>query len=183
MKKLYVPLLLLFIVIAALTEQGCDILNNLFLNMPIKESLEYSGSDTQIYIQKHFCLDDYDEFDDNIDNIEAVKYVGALYRTDSCSAGLHGNAVLRLLKNDGVSEIWNVKIASWNAGDYTKDKGVFEIHLEPAEIDSFNVYVSNFANNVCFYAELLVTDVGADNDPPYDLYGKVELVVELDIKP
>ncbi|MEJ2506267.1 MAG: hypothetical protein P8Y81_08380, partial [Ignavibacteriaceae bacterium] len=113
MKKLYTLLLFAFIVIAAITEQGCDILNNLFLDQPLKQTIKTEGSSNDIKEIKTFSLSDYDAFDDNIENIVGITYMSAAYFTETYSDSLTGKNIIVTLYagfDDSGPIVWSVTI-------------------------------------------------------------------------
>ena len=182
MKKIYIPLLLLFVIVAALTEQGCDILNNLFLDQALKQTIETTGNNSDIQNSKPFCLSDYDAIDDNIDNIVSITYVSAAYFTESYSEGLTGqNIVATLYAGDGVTVIWQVTIPFGVASDYVNNP--YEIVLTPEQVAAFNSYLANYENDDCYIAELIVQNVNDNDGPPFSLTGRVEIVVQMEIQP
>ena len=83
MKKIYKYKykFLILITFIALSIQSCDILNNFFLNLPLKQSVTSTGNGPTIFETETFCLSDYDAYADNIDEIQSVTYLAALYRT------------------------------------------------------------------------------------------------------
>jgi hypothetical protein len=184
MKKLYTLLLFAFIVIAAITEQGCDILNNLFLDQPLKQTIVVkSGSGSDIKDIKTFSLSDYDAFDDNVESIESLTYVSAAYFTEDYSPGLTGtNIVVTLYAGDGTDGplVWSVTIPFGQASDYVKKP--YKIKLTPDEIAEFNKYLADYENNDTYTAELKVENVSGDSTP-YSLTGRVEIIVQMEIKP
>jgi len=184
MKKLYTLLLFAFIVIAAITEQGCDILNNLFLDQPLKQTIKTEGSDNNIKEIKTFSLSDYDAFDDNVESIESLTYVSAAYFTEDYSSGLTGtNIVVTLYAgfDDSGPLVWSVTIPFGQASDYVKKP--YKIKLTPDEIAEFNRYLADYENNDTYTAELKVENVNGNDPPPYYLIGRVEIIVQMEIKP
>jgi len=182
MKKLYTLLLLIFVIIAAITEQGCNILSNLFLNLPIKQTIATSGSDNVIFETESFCLSDYEAYNDNVDEVQSIKYVAAAYFTESYSpSDLNAsNIVATLYASDGFTVIFQVFIPYAEPDDYVNNP--YEIELTPEQIALFNQLLADYENNDCYTAELRVQDVSGSSTP-YQLTGRIEIVVELEIKP
>ena len=182
MKKLYASLLLMFIIVAALTEQGCDILNNLFLDQALKQTIVTTGNNSVIFDSVSFCLSDYEAIDENIDNVIGITYVSAAYITESYSEGLTGtNIVATLYAGDGVTVIWQEVIPFGSASDYVNNP--YEIELEPEEIALFNQYLADYENNDCYYAKLTVENVNDNNGPPFSLTGRIEIIIDMEIQP
>jgi hypothetical protein len=184
MKKLYTLLLFAFIVIAAITEQGCDILDNLFLDQPLKQTIVTTGSSNDIKEIKTFRLSDYDAFDDNVESIESLTYVSAAYFTEDYSTGLTGTNIVVTLyagfDNSGPI-VWSVTIPFGQASDYVKKP--YKIKLTPDEIAEFNRYLADYENNDTYTAELKVENVNDDDGAPYSLTGRIEIIVQMEIKP
>lgn len=181
MKKLYTLLLSIFIVVAAITEQGCDILNNLFLDQPLKQTIIVtSGNGDDIFESKSFCLSDYDAFDDNVESIESLTYVSAAYFTVSYSDGLTGTNIVVTLTTGISDTVWQVTIPFGQASDYVNKP--YKIKLTDEQIQKFNKYLAAYENNDCYTAELKVEKVNGDSTP-YSLTGRVEIIVQMEIKP
>jgi hypothetical protein len=180
MKKLYASLLLLFIIVAALTEQGCDILNNLFLNQALKQPIKTSGDTNPIYNSETFCLSKYDAIDDNIDNIIAITYVSAAYFTESyLPSDLGATDIKVTLKAEDGTVIFVASIPNASASNYVKNP--YEIELSANEIALFNQYLADYENSDCYTAELSLNATGSST--PYSLTGRIEIVVQMEIKP
>ena len=184
MKKLYTLLLFAFIVIAAITEQGCDILNNLFLDQPLKQTIKTEGSSNDIKEIKTFSLSDYDAFDDNIENIVGITYMSAAYFTETYSDSLTGKNIIVTLYagfDDSGPVVWSVTIPFGQASDYVKKP--YKIKLTPDEIAEFNRYLADYEKNDTYTAELKVESVNDDDGPPYSLTGRIEIIVQMEMKP
>ena len=76
--KYIFPLLIAFIV---LINDGCDILSNFSINLPLKQGITAVGSNTTINNSSTVYLSDYDAYSTNIENIQSIKHVAVLYRT------------------------------------------------------------------------------------------------------
>ena len=81
MKKLYKYIFLFLVSFIFFFNQGCDILENFFLNLPLKQPITTTGNGPVISETEVVCLAEYDAYQDNIDEIQNVVYVSALYRT------------------------------------------------------------------------------------------------------
>ena len=53
---------------------GCDQFENVFLNLPINKEITATGNGPDIFERETICFSDYDSFNDNADDIEAVSY-------------------------------------------------------------------------------------------------------------
>lgn len=196
MKNIYKPGFLILIMITALSFQSCDILQNFFLNLPIKESIVSTGNGPTISEIETFCLEDYDAYEDNIDDIQSVTYVAALYRTltaaenstsppDSVylTPGLAGqNILVTVVDGDGVP-IFSRTLPTAVAADYIDTP--YEIELTTSEITLINNYLAQYKEgiNLCFTATLTMNNISAGSGPPYTLTGQVELLLSIEIAP
>ena len=182
MKKIYIPLLLIFIIAAAFVEQGCDILNNLHIYVPLKQTIVISGSSTNPSSSAQFSLSDYEQFKDNKGSIQDISYLQAAYATVSYSPGLHGtNIMVTLRANSDNSTIFSQHIPFVSASQYVNQP--ITIGLTGAEIALFNRYLANYDNSDSFTAELELQNVSDDDGPPFSLTGEVTFIIELEIKP
>ncbi len=186
MKNIYNHGFLILIVIVAMLFQGCEILENFFLNLPLKQPITSSGSNTTITEFENICLQDYDAYSDNIDEIQSVEYVAALYRTlDSpqLTPGLAGqNINVTVVDGDGIL-IFSQDLPTAVAGDYIDTP--YEIELTTSEISILNEYLAQYKENqnLCFTATLTMSNISAGQGPPYTLTGQVELLLSIELAP
>jgi hypothetical protein len=160
---------------------SCDQFQNLFLNLPLKTEITASGNGPNIFEVKSFCLSDYDSFNDNIDDVKAIRYVAAAYLTITSSPGLQGTGITATLyRGDGVTALFSVTLPTAVAADYIDNP--FEIVLTEAQIDLLNSYLADYKNNDCFVARLTVANVTDNDGPPFSITGQVEIVVELELE-
>ncbi|HEY6435614.1 MAG TPA: hypothetical protein VIY47_03425, partial [Ignavibacteriaceae bacterium] len=135
MKNIYNKGLLILIISVATLFQGCEILENYFLNLPLKQPITSTGSNTTISEVENICLQDYDAYQDNIDEIQSITYVAALYRTlDSpqLTPGLAGqNINVTVVDGDGIL-IFSRDLPTAVATDYIDTP--YEIELNTGEI-------------------------------------------------
>ena len=181
MKKLYIPLLLVFIIAAAFMQQGCDILNNLFLNQSLKQSIVATGSTNPITQSEMFCLSDYDAFNDNVDDIQGIKYLSAAYFTEKYSPSDLGatNITVTLRSTSDNEDIFTVNIPNASASNYINNP--YKIELNANDIAKFNQYLAEFKTNDCYYAKLSLNATGSGTE--YSLTGRIEIVIEMEMKP
>jgi hypothetical protein len=178
MKKLFKPLLVLFGITLIIGFFSCDELENLFINLAVKEEITASG-DGPISESSFFCLSNFDEINDNIDRIQEIKYVAAAYRTLSATSGLTGDLVASLFSDDG-TQIFSITIPNVQVEGFIDNP--FELVLTQAEIDLFNSYLADYQNKDCYTATLSVVNITAGSGPPYMLTGIIEVVVEIKTK-
>jgi hypothetical protein len=98
MTKIYKPLLIFCTSFIFLGFNSCDVLEKLFLNLPIKETITADGNGPDIFETETVCLTDYDAFNDNVDNIQSIQYVSAAFHsldwTPSNLGGMNISATL-----------------------------------------------------------------------------------------
>ena len=196
MKKIYNYGFLILITIIALSFQSCDILENYFLNLPLKQAIVSTGNGPTISEIETFCLSDYDAYSDNIDEIQSVTYLAVLYRTltaaensnpppDSVylTPGLAGqNINVTVVDGDG-NLVFSRNLPSAVAADYIDTP--YEIELTTSEITLLNDYLAQYKvdSNLCFTATLTMDNISAGQGPPYTLTGQVELLLSLELVP
>jgi hypothetical protein len=181
MKFNFKMLISVLAIIIALSSTSCDKFENVFLNLPIKTEITATGNGPDIFERETICLSDYDSFNDNVDDVEAVKYVTSAYFTITSTAGLQGTGIMATLyQGDGVTPLFSITLPSAVASDYIDNP--LKIELTPQQIDLLNNYLADYNTNNCFVAELRVANVSANSGPPYSITGQFEMVVELQIK-
>jgi len=189
MKNLYNLKRLIFLAFVALIFQSCDILENFFLNLPMKQPITSTGNGPTISEAETICLSDYEAYQDNIDDIQSVVYVAALYRTldtPQLTPGLTGSNINVEVRDGNGNLLFSQNLPTANADDYIETPYMLE--LSTTEIALINGYLALFKdpvywNSVCFTATLTVDDVSGNSGPPYTLTGQVELLVKLEIAP
>lgn len=185
MKNHYKHILFIALLITAFSSQSCDVLNNLFLNLPLKQEIESSGNGPDISETEFFCMSDYDSYRDNIESIKNILYVSAAYLTLDSSPGLEGTNISATLKDGLGNIIFTRNLPTAKAIDYLNNP--YEIVLTETETAVLNDYLAKYKEpgfaDLCFSAELLVENVTDDDGPPYYLTGQVELVVEIEMEP
>ena len=189
MKNAYNLKNLILIIFTALTFQSCEILENFFLNLPMKQPITSTGNGPTISEAETICLSDYEAYEDNIDDIQAVEYVSALYRTldtPQLTADLTGSNINVTVRDGNNNLIFSKNLPTANADDYIETP--YELELTTAEIALMNGYLAlfddpDFWNTVCFTATLTVDNVAGNTGPPFTLTGQVELLVKLEIAP
>lgn len=168
--------LLLFILI---TSTSCSQFENLFVNLPIKKKITASGNGPTVFETELFCLSDYDAYNDNKDDIKAIKYVSAAYFTVSASAGLQGSSLsASVFRSDGVTPLFSVTLPNPVAANYINNP--YKLELTQAQIAAFNASLADYKNEDCFIAELRISNVSGTGEPPYSITGQIEIVVELE---
>jgi hypothetical protein len=181
MKNIKKILLLLIIIAIGFSGTSCDQFDNIFLNLPIKKEITASGNGPDIFETETICLTDYDSYNDNVDDVEGIKYVNSAYFTITATDGLQGTGIVAtLFEGDGITPLFSVTLPTAVADDYIDNP--LEIELTPQQIETLNNYLVDYTTNNCFVAELRVQNVSGTAGPPYSITGQVELVVELKMK-
>lgn len=186
MKKINSLKILLLIITFVLSFQGCEILENYLLNLPLKQPITSTGNGPTISETESICLEDYDAYSDNIDEIQSVEYVAALYRTletSQLTPGLAGqNINVTVVDGDGLL-IFTRNLPTAVADDYIDTP--YKIELTNSEVALLNGYLALYKenNNLCFVATLTMNNISAGQGPPYTLTGQVELLLSLEIAP
>lgn len=160
---------------------GCDQFENVFLNLPINKEITATGNGPDIFERETICFTDYDSFNDNIDDVEAIKYVTSAFFTITATPGLQGTGIIATLyRGDGITPLFTFTMPSAVADDY-KNKPL-KLVLNQQQIDLLNNYLADYKTNNCFVAELRVANVTGVSGPPYSITGQFEMVVELKLK-
>ncbi len=181
MKIIYKPLFILIAIAIGFSGISCDQFNNIFLNLPIKKEITATGNGPDIFETESICFTDYDSYNDNIDDVEGIKYVTSAYFTITSTAGLQGTGIMAtLFQGDGVTPLFSVTLPTAVADDYIDNP--LEIELTPQQIETLNNYLADYETNNCFVAELKVANVSGSAGPPYSITGQFEMVVELKMK-
>jgi hypothetical protein len=181
MKNISWVLNIILIIFVGLGGISCDKFENLFLNLPLKKEITASGNGPNIFERETFCLSDYDSFNDNIDDIEEIKYVTSAFFTVSSTSGLQGSQIIATLyEEDGFTPLFSITLPTGVADDYINNP--LEIQLTPQQIDVLNAYLAEYQTNDCFVAELSVANVFGSVGPPYSITGQFEIVVEMKLK-
>jgi hypothetical protein len=199
MKNKYIYIILSLVAFIVFLNQGCDILNNFSLNLPLKQGITATGNNTTISSSKTVHLSDYDAYSDNIDKIKNIKYLAALYRTlprgenpspppDSLNLtpGLTGeNIIVSVTDGDG-NLVFTRNLPSAAADDYLTTP--YEVKLTDDEIILMNEYLAEYKDPVKretlnFTGTITMNNISAGSGPPYTLTGQVEILVELEIEP
>jgi hypothetical protein len=199
MKKIKKYLLLILITSTVFLNQSCDILENFFLNLPLKQGITSTGTGTTVDGSETVYLSDYDAYADNIDEIDSIKYLAALYRTlprgenpspppDSLdlTPGLVGEDILVTVTDGDGNLVFTRSLPTAAAEDYLETP--YEIELTGDERTLMNQYLADYKDPV--KRELLsftgtVTMNGVPAPPAGQvnvLTGMVEILLELEIK-
>jgi hypothetical protein len=172
-------LLKYFVAISALLLlNSCDPFEERYITLALETELETFGVGPNITISDNICLSEEDEYSDNVDDIEEIKYVAAAYTTISASPGLRGtNLTLRVYQSDGVTLLFDYIVPTFVAADYINNP--LEIELTQQEIENVNNYLKNHKQDNCFIAVLTVNNAQDNDGSPFYINGKVQFLTEL----
>jgi hypothetical protein len=181
MKKFNRLLLFGFLILTLLTFNGCDPFDDVYLTLAMDTEFSTIGAGSDIYISTNMCLSDFEDYDDNKDNLEEIRYISSAYLTINATQGLQGNNLtLTLYQADGTTILFQYVVPTFIASNYINNP--LEIVLTQQEIGNINTYLKNPQQNKCFVATLTVSNVQSSSTP-YQLSSKLEFLTELKIKP
>lgn len=181
MKKLNRILLFGFVLLTSISFNGCDPFNDVFLTLAMETEFSTIGAGSNISISSNLCLSDFDDYEDNKDNLEEIRYLSSAYVTINATQGLQGqNLTLTLYQADGATVLFRYILPTFVAASYINNP--LEIILTQQEISNINAYLTNPKEDKCFVATLEVSNVTASSTP-YDLSSKIDFLTELKIKP
>jgi len=180
MKKLNV-LLLTIIASASVALNSCEPFEDTYVKLAMDTELEeqVAGVDN-IKITSDFCLSEFDEYNDNIDQIEEIRYVESAYFTLEGPADLSGdNLKLRLFESDGTTLLFEFVLPNFIAANYVTKPLI--LNLSEEEIAAVNNYLLNYKVDDCFKVEMSVENVKPVNQI-FKIKSKVELLAEIKVK-
>lgn len=179
MKKIYKVLFGLLTISSMFLFSHCDFQDDVYVNLDMDTELNAFGAGDSVNTSSDFCLDNFDDYSDNVENLESIQYLSAAFFTTEESNGLNGNLTFRLYQGDGTTLLCEVNVPDFNADDYLDKPLPFDLTDE--EINNINEYLANYKENQCFKAELIVTNV-SDNDGLYfQLNGRVDFLARLKV--
>ncbi|UCH66181.1 MAG: hypothetical protein JSW63_03350 [Ignavibacterium sp.] len=190
MKKLYKPILIFCISFIFLGFNSCDVLEQLFLNLKVKQEFHATGNGPDIFDTVEDNLINYDAFNDNYDQIQSLKYVSAAYyTTGAIPSNLGGVNISAKIEDCAGNIILEQSLPTGTASDYINDP--YEFILTEDEIAVFNNWLAEYKSctqcitqDLCsyFYAEVRVEQVTPAGSGPYTLDGVVEIIIEIEAK-
>jgi hypothetical protein len=181
MKNLKQLILFGLIIATSLAFNGCDPFDDVYLTLAMDTEFSTIGIGSDIFISTNMCLSDFEDYDDNRDKLEEIRYVTSAYLTINATTGLRGqNLTLTLYQANGSTVLFQYVIPTFVAATYINNP--FEIVLTPQEINNINAYLTNPQDDKCFVATLTVSNVQS-NSTPYQLSSKLDFLTELKIKP
>ena len=181
MKKFNKFILASLLVLSALALNGCDPFDDLYLTLAMDTEFNTEAPVSEVILTEDFCLSKFDDYNDNSDNIEEIKYISAAYLTLDPSNGLQGEFRLKLYRTDTNALLFDYTVPSFVA-DSSINKPLL-INLNQEQINNINTYLINPKVDKCFRAVLEVNNATDNDGAPFQLHGKVEFLTELQVKP
>jgi hypothetical protein len=160
---------------------GCDELNKLKVNVPLIVNFSTSGTNTQLTESESFCLSDYEDWRENQEDVNSATFVSAAYWTESASLGLQGDVTV-VLANQFGDELITYTISNYAPASNINIPVTLE--LNEKQIDAINNYLSLIGdqqNDLCFQASLTLSNI-TGTATPFQLRGRVEIVIEADVE-
>jgi hypothetical protein len=167
--------------IALLVINSCDPMDDVYLTLALETEFNTIGAGSNISISSDLCLSDFDDYEDNKEDLEEIRYITSAYFTLSATQGLQGqNLTLTLYEANGSTQLFRYILPTFVASTYIGNP--LEITLTQQEISNINAYLTNPQDDKCFVATLEVSNVTASTTT-YNLNSKLEFLTELKIKP
>lgn len=180
MKKLNTFLLAGFF-LSLVAFNGCDPIDDVYLTLALETEFSTVGAGSSISISSDLCLSDFEDYEDNKEELEEIRYVTSAYFTINATPGLQGqNLTLTLYQANGTTQLFRFVVPTFVAANYINNP--LEIVLTQQEISNINAYLTDPQVDKCFIAKLEVSNVTA-SATPYNLNSKLEFLTELKIKP
>jgi hypothetical protein len=181
MKKLNTFIITIIIALTSIIINGCDPFDDIYLTLSMDTEFYVQGFGPDINIGQDFCLSDFEDYNDNQDNLEEIRYISSAYLTFNATTGLQGDSlILTLYEADHSTVLFKFVSPMFVAAEYINNP--LEIVLTQEEIDNINLYLGNPKVDKCFWATLQVSNVQSASQF-YSLNSKVEFLTELKIKP
>ncbi len=181
MKNTNKKFIFLLSLVSVFVFNSCDPFEDTYITLSMDTELNTIGAGSNIFITSNLCLTDFNDYNDNIDKLEEIRYITSAYFTNTATTGLRGdNLTLRFYQGDGTTLLFEYVVPIFVAANYVNNP--LEIKLTQQEIDKINQYLSDPKVNNCFHAELRVSNVQPSNQQ-YQLSGRIEFLTELKVKP
>lgn len=180
MKKLN-TLVLGSLFLALLIINSCDPMDDVYLTLAMETEFNTEAPVPNVSLTEDLCLSDFDDYNDNSDNINEIKYITAAYFTIDPSNGLKGELRLRLYRTDTNTLLVDYTDQSFNADSSLINP--LKINLDQDEINNINAYLINPKVDKCFRVVLDITNASDNDGAPFYLHGKVEFLTELKVEP
>ncbi len=164
---------------------GCEELGNIELNIPLVIEFNVSGSETEAHDKVAFCLNQYEDWQDNKDKIEKANYFKAAYWTIDVDPVALKGTISFVLKDNIHNVLISGTLHDVSPADYING---IKFEVDQGQIDAFNQYLNEImlnedpsCQNPSFNAGFSITDITGGT--PYDIKCKVELVLQTEVSP
>lgn len=161
---------------------GCEDLADIPLNIPFSIELPpLIDSESSAQASTSFCLNQYEEWNDNKDKIQSVKFLSAAYWTTSSSPDdITATINVSVKDNNGIT-LFADTLPNVSPSDDSINP--YKIELSSDEIDVVNAYLNDLKEDpTCmtptFTAQYTVSNVSWSGSTEYTIIGKVEIVLE-----
>lgn len=171
------------IITAAFLINACDPFDELYLTLAMDTEFEVEvlGINIDISKEERFCLSKFDDYNDNKDKIQEIRYISSVYLTIDSTRELRGDSLtLALYQGDGSTLLFKYVVPTFIANSYLRNP--LQIKLTQQEINNMNAYLKNPQVDKCFVATLKVSNVQSTVQIDR-LYSKIEFLTELKVKP
>lgn len=177
-KKLFITVI---IVLTSIAINGCDPFDDIYLTLALETQFNTPTPVPNISLTQEMCLSSFDDYNDNVDNLNEIKYITAAYFTLDPSNGLQGDFRLRSYRTDNNALLFDYSFQSFNVDIFLDS--VLTINLKQEEINNINEYLTNPKVDKCFRTILDVNNASDNDGAPFQLHGKVEFLTELQVEP
>ncbi len=179
MKKLN-TLVLGSLFIALLVINSCDPMDDVYLTLAMDLKFNTEGAGSNIAITDTLCLSDFEDYKENKNEIEEIRYVTSAYITINATSGLQADSLKLVLYQEDGTPLFQYIIPIFVAADYLGNP--LEIELSQQEISNINAYLTNPQEDKCFIGKLTARNVQPSSSL-YFLESKLDFLTELKIKP
>lgn len=199
MNKKYKFILLCLFSLIVFINDGCDILTDFSLNLPLQQGITATGNNTTISNSNTVYLSDYDAYSTNVENIKSITYLAVLFRTlprgenpfpppDSLdlTPGLIGEKISVSVRDGDGNLVFARDLPTAAADDYLSTP--YKIELTDDEITLMNKYLEGYKDPVIsemlsFTGEITISNISGGSGPPYTLTGEVQILLKLVMEP
>jgi len=174
------PLLLGSLFVALLAINSCDPFDDSYSTLAMETEFKTEAPVANVSLTTDICLSNFEDYNDNSENINEIKYITAAYFTQESSNGLQGEFRLRLYRTDTNALLFDYTVQPFWADSFLEKP--LTINLDQEEINNINGYLTNPKVDKCFRAVLDVNNASDNDGAPFQLHGKVEFLTELQVE-
>lgn len=181
MKKFNKQIFIILSALSLLLLNSCNPFDDVYLKLSMDTEFNTFGGGNQIYTENSLCLSDFNDYKDNKDKLEEIRYISSAYFTINATSGLTADTLkIKMLRTDNNSTLFEFVLPNFVAANYKSSP--LKISLTSQEISNLNQYLTNPKVDKCFKAELRASNVQYTGIT-FSLEGRVEFLTELKIKP